>query len=450
MKISDLIQMSLDNLLRRKLRTALTVLGVLIGTISVVIMVAFGIGMSAIDKEIVEASWSMTEIRVRSKNQYSEQENHDTSGYITDEAMEIISRIPHVEDQSPLLGTNVILKQGIWEASVSLIGVKRSYMERMKLGEGALPPENSTELSLIVGNTVITDFVNAKTNKMYYETGVLPDVDYMNKPLYVIFDAQAYYTSKFPSEETNRVKPPKKYLLKAAGVTEGDFQTYTEFSHGVYVDIDLLKPMLKKVFKKNPIPNQPTTKKGKPFKHIVYNEAVVYVDDLDHVKDVQKKISDMGFEAESSMDWIEQSQERSNLIQAILGGIGSISLLVAAIGIANTMMMSIYERTKEIGIMKVLGCDMMKIRDMFLIESGFIGFIGGTVGIFFSYIIAFIINHSQIGAVITYEAGSRIARIPIWMPPVAIFFAVLISMLAGLFPSLRAMKLSPLSALRNE
>ena len=80
------------------------------------------------------------------------------------------------------------------------------------------------------------------------------------------------------------------------------------------------------------------------------------------------------------------------MIQADLGGIGAVYLLVAAIGIANTMMMSIYERTKEIGVLKVLGCSLKTIRNMFLIEAGFIGFIGGIIGLILSLLVSVLIN----------------------------------------------------------
>ena len=80
------------------------------------------------------------------------------------------------------------------------------------------------------------------------------------------------------------------------------------------------------------------------------------------------------------------------MVQAVLGGIGAVSLFVAAIGIANTMMMSIYERTKEIGVIKVLGCSLRNIKQMFLLEAAFIGFIGGLVGNILSFLISFVIN----------------------------------------------------------
>lgn len=207
--------------------------------------------------------------------------------------------------------------------------------------------------------------------------------------------------------------------------------------------------MLKKIYKNRLIPDQPTTKKGKPLKYLVYDSAKVYVDDMKNVIAVQKQITEMGYQAESQMEWIEQSKASTNMIQMVLGGIGAVSLFVASIGIANTMMMSIYERTKEIGIMKVLGCDMNRIRDMFLIESGAIGLIGGLTGVIFSFIISIVINALGVAASVSGVEGD-ISRIPLWLVISAIIFAVIIGMLAGFFPSLRAMKLSPLTALRND
>lgn len=80
------------------------------------------------------------------------------------------------------------------------------------------------------------------------------------------------------------------------------------------------------------------------------------------------------------------------VVQLILGAIGAVSMFVAAFGISNTMVMSVFERTKEIGIMKVLGCDIKDIKDMFLYEAGIIGLFGGTIGIIISYIISIIAN----------------------------------------------------------
>ena len=136
------------------------------------------------------------------------------------------------------------------------------------------------------------------------------------------------------------------------------------------------------------------------------------------------------------------------MVQAVLGGIGAVSLLVAAIGIANTMMMSIYERTKEIGVMKVIGCSLKNIRQLFLIEAGFIGFLGGVAGNLLSALISGMINMLVSGDSMGFSGN--ISYIPVWLVMLSMAFAVLVGMLAGYFPAVRAMKLSPLAAIRNE
>jgi ABC-type lipoprotein release transport system permease subunit len=104
--------------------------------------------------------------------------------------------------------------------------------------------------------------------------------------------------------------------------------------------------------------------------------------------------------------------------------------------------------------MKVLGCDIRNIQALFLLEAGFIGFIGGVLGVGFSYILSFVINYFVASSNMIDSMGMGISgdicRIPLWLCPVAIAFAVVVGMVAGFIPSLRAMKLSPLAAIRNE
>ena len=451
MRFLDLLTMSINNLRRRKVRTALTVLGVVIGTASVVVMVSLGIGLNALMMEMYSSYGSMTAIEIYNYGNNGNNGTSDNPLYLTDDTVKEFLRIPHVTSASPVLETNVILKQGVYETNTSINGVTREFMEQIPLGQGKLPDPKSTEMEFIYGNAVVQWFQNSKTGKGYWDTQELPDIDYMNKPMFVIFDTDAYYQSRSGgSGDGTPVKAPKKYLIRTAGVVEGGIDDYNSYAYGVYTDIDQLKTQLKKIYKKNPIPGQPTNKKGKPYSYFIYNQAYVYVDDMENVTAVQKAITDMGFQANSQMEWIEQSQQTYNMIQLVLGGIGAISLFVAAIGIANTMMMSIYERTKEIGVIKVLGCDLRTIRNMFLLESGFIGFMGGVIGVAISYGIGFIMNHFLgIGQIMTGQAGD-ISRIPLWLAAAAVVFAVFVGMAAGFFPSLRAMHLSPLAAIRNE
>lgn len=453
MRFSDLLSMSVNNLRRRKLRTFLTVLGVVIGTASIVVMVSLGIGFNELTMEQIASYGSLTEVTVYSDAMWRGEQGSSEPNYMTDDVIRQFESLEHVKAASPMLGVNVLMRQGVYEANVSLVGVNRQYMENIPLKEGSYPEPGTGELQMVVGNMVPRRFYNSKSknNSFYDDPSTVPDIDFMNRPLFVVFDTEAYYQAQSGGKGENGapVKAPKKYLLPTCGLVEGGVEDWNNYSYSIYVDLDALKARLKQIFKKKPIPGQPTNKKGKPYNYFIYEQAVVEVDDMTQVTGVQKAITDMGFQADSNMEWLEQSQKQSKMVQALLGGIGAVSLFVAAIGIANTMMMSIYERTKEIGIIKVLGCDMGNIRNMFLLESGFIGFLGGVTGILFSYGVSFLINRFLSGRFLVDMPGD-LSRIPLWLSLAAVGFAVFVGMAAGFFPALRAMRLSPLAAIRNE
>ena len=451
--------MSLSSLWRRKLRTILTMLGVVVGTASIVVMISLGLGLQRASMKQIEQYGGLTTITVYSgDNGYyyydggmavSESGSDSNEPVrINDSMIETLSQIEHVEIVSPVLSIYVKAKQGVWEGDFNIRGMSREALEKMniKVAEGTLPTSD-TELQLFYGNTVITNFYNAKTQQYYWETGELPDVDFMGTPMFVIFDTDAYWNYKSGGTDENGAPAaaPKKYVVPACGIMEGGPEDWGENSYYALCDVNALKTQLKKAFKGKNIPGQPTNKNGKPYKELYYDEAYVRVDDMKNVTAVQEQIRALGLQPQSNVEWMEQVQEQSRSIQAALGGIGAVALFVAAIGIANTMMMSIYERTKEIGIMKVLGCDMAAIRNMFLTEAGFIGLIGGTAGLILSYGISAIINF-----VMKEGYYADISYIPFYLAALALVFAVLIGMLAGLFPALRAMKLSPLAAIRNE
>lgn len=218
--------------------------------------------------------------------------------------------------------------------------------------------------------------------------------------MFVVFDVDAYFNSRTDSI----VKPPKKYSLNSAGIIDETMSKNSDYAYTVYTDLELLKVRLKQIFKKKIIPGRPTMKNGKPLPYFVYDSIEVNVDNVKHVKEVLTLLNKSGYQAVGKIEWLEQSEKQSKMIQTVLGGIGAVSLFVAAIGIANTMVMSIYERTKEIGVLKVLGCDM----------------------------------------------GSNISRIPSWLSLAALIFAALVGITAGIFPALKAMNMSPLAAIRNE
>jgi len=465
MRFFDLLRMSSSSLFKRKVRTILTVLGVVIGVASIVVMVSLGLGLRKTQMEQMESYGGLTTINVyegsSSNITYSSggvsvisssgSSSSDDRLYLDDELVETISAMEHVETVSPLLRTNVLAKFGNLECYMNLQGMSAEGLEKqgLEVGEGSLPTDTE-ELSLFFGNQVVMDFYNSKTGEYFYGSEEGPDIDLMNDSIFYIFDMDAYYSSQYPSEGQS-VKPPKKYMIPASGMMAGERDEYKSGCWNVYCNIEALEKKLRQIFKNKPIPGQPTNKNGKPYKELYYSQLYVYVDNIDNVTAVQKQINDMGYEAYSNAEWIQQNQQTLGYVQAVLGGIGAVSLLVAAIGITNTMMMSIYERTKEIGIMKVLGCNLRDIRSLFLLEAAYIGFIGGVVGLGLSYGISVIINKVlNLSTALGMEGETGISYIPPWLALASLGFAVVVGMIAGFFPSLRAMRLSPLAAIRNE
>jgi ABC-type antimicrobial peptide transport system permease subunit len=174
---------------------------------------------------------------------------------------------------------------------------------------------------------------------------------------------------------------------------------------------------------------------------------------MKNVEKVQAQIKEMGFEAYSLNDYLNSMQKTSATLQMVLGGIGAISFLVAALGITNTMVMSIYERTREIGIMKVIGASLSDIRRIFLFESGMIGFIGGVTGLGLSKLASFVLNSLSLNLV-NYMGPmgekSRISIIPLWLALCVIVFSTIVGLISGFYPARRAMKLSALEAIKTE
>ncbi len=494
MKFWDLMEMSCGNLWRRKLRTFLTVLGVVIGTASIVVMVSLGLALNKSTIETMESSGGLTTVYVEPPSSFYNYDDSDSTAEssepegITDSVIEELQSIQHVTLVSPVLQVGLIAKQGNYiNTYLNVIGMSPEALEQLNidLSKGRLPSAGE-ELAFVYGNQVINsfedetaqdDFLDYSYYDFEYEEEETPDVD-LEKPIYYIFDSDAYYetlyndssteyydTDEYDDEsdsedaETTVVTPPKKYLIPVVGIEkksdEEDIYAYSETNYNVYCDVEALVTKLRQVFKNKPIPDQPTTKSGKAYKQIYYTQAYVRVDNMDNVEDVQKTIKALGYNTEWNGEWIVSEQKQYRNIQLILGGIGAVSLFVAAIGIANTMMMSIYERTKEIGILKVLGCSLSNIRTMFLVEASMIGLIGGVVGLVLSEGISWLLNH--FGTVFSEylsggvsETGALVSYIPLWLAGLSLLFAILVGAIAGFFPSLRAMHLSPLAAIRNE
>jgi ABC-type antimicrobial peptide transport system permease subunit len=183
-----------------------------------------------------------------------------------------------------------------------------------------------------------------------------------------------------------------------------------------------------------------------------YGSAVVRVTDPVVLTDVRKRLTELGFGSFSIVDQLEQLRTVFLIMNSVLGLLGGISLLVASFGIANTMIMSILERTREIGIMKAIGAEDREIKLIFFVEAGVIGFVGGVLGALAAWGIDALANRLAYRFILKPQGASFVDffALPPYLWLGAILFAIVISILAALYPASRAARIDPVKALRHD
>jgi ABC-type lipoprotein release transport system permease subunit len=183
-----------------------------------------------------------------------------------------------------------------------------------------------------------------------------------------------------------------------------------------------------------------------------YDTAVVRVADPVQLTAVRRKITELGFGSFSIVDELDQIRTVFLIIDSVLGLLGGISLLVASFGIANTMIMSILERTREIGIMKAIGAEDREIKLIFFVEAAVIGVVGGVIGVLLAWGIDALANRLAYRFILKPQGASFIDffDLPLYLSLGAILFALVVSILAALYPASRAARIDPVRALRHD
>ncbi len=456
MKISDLLAMCFRNLFRRKVRTILTVLGVVIGTCSIVVMMSLGVGLNRSFDEEMASYMDITAISVSVPE--NNQQNRSNVA-LDDRSVEQMRRLDHVKTVVPFLTLNGVaeISSGNYVFSDSITAMDLSMMKDMgyETTEGSLP-DRDQDNAILWGKYTPWQFSDANTGQIpEYSTDEsgeytsAPVVDPMGASYSIsVIRQSSQELSAENSEETaaaessegassGRKETVSSQPIYPIGVLKEDWSHY-ETVYGACISLELGKKLLAEYHAINGIQPDKNT----------YSNIQVNVDSYENVETVEEELKDMGFQTSSALEFREAMSKQARLIQLVLGGLGAISLFVAALGITNTMIMSIYERTREIGVMKVLGCRLNDIRMMFLLEAGGIGFLGGVVGILFSYFLSFILN--LVTSALVEGMSMKISVIPFWLVLLGMGFAIGVGLIAGFSPANRAVKISPLAAIRQE
>lgn len=441
MKSLDLLRLIFGNLSRRKARVALTAIGVVIGTAAVVILVSLAIGLQKSANEQLYGIGDLTQIQVNPS--YGGEVVMSPSGgggkggggldeprLLTNSALDEMRAIPGVESVIPreYIMTGAMLKFQKLEAGVNIIGIGTDDLSAL----GIEASEGTTAL----GRGVIVIGVMIPNN--FYDPFLRPGQDPPTPP--VLMDQQIQMVVSKWDAEGKEIR--KNLSLRVVGVLK---ETRGESDWSIYMPLEQVKLL-----------NEWAMNRRINYNKEGYSQVIVKVSDVEQVLAISEQITEMGFQAFTPQSFVQGINNFYQILQIIFGGVGAIALLVAAIGIANTMAMSILERTREIGLMKAVGATNRNVLAIFLGEAAGIGFLGGLGGVIVGWLAGQAINVIAI-VYLAGQAGSQggvppsvAVYTPVWLPVFALVFSTFIGMLSGLYPALRAATMIPVLALKYE
>lgn len=394
MRTIDILRLSWKNLSSNRMRTMLTVLGISVGIAAIVFLISLGFGLQELSVKKISSISSLTALDVTPAQ---------GSVVLNDASLKDFEKIPNVDKVSPLYSFAGQATTQSKQADIVAYGVNADYfsLQGLKTKTGGIFNDSNTP---IVVSTALAKALDVSEDAL------------MSKDLDII--------GYFPVENSSEVLS-KELKYQVVGIIDDGSSSF------VYLPLKTIQNLLSS--------------------DSVYNSVKVKANSTDNLPGVRTIIESKGYKAVSIADTIGQIYQFFKIIQIVLASFGAIALIVASIGMFNTMTIALLERTRDIGIMKALGVQNGSVRKMFLAESFLISFIGGVVGIlmglFAAKLVNFIIN------ILAKSVGGEPEKLfstPISAILIIIGFSILVGIATGFYPSKRAGKLNPLDALRYE
>ncbi len=398
MKIRDTLRLSAGNLKRNRMRSILTITGVTIGISAIVFLVSLGFGLQNLSIKKITSLDALTTVTVSPGN------NSETK--LTSANVDKFKKIKGVSSISTTYSVPSQLSFGGKTTDSVAYGLNPEFIdvEGLKISEGK-PFSGNDAKEVIVSQSILK-----------------------------VFD----------------IKDPKELLGKDLTVS---FIILDEEGNIKKLDDSLVKQTFKIIGFVNDDKNNVYVSMAhmNSFGIKYYNRAKVKVLDRADLSSVRTEIDALGFTTVSVTDTIKQIDQIFLIVKIVLGAFGMIALLVASIGIFNTMTIALLERTHEIGVMKAIGATDKDVKRMFIFEVAIIGLSGGFLGVLTGIISGFGINLlvNSLASAVGGEPNTLFYT-PVEFMVIAVLFSFLVSTLAGFYPAKRASKLNPIEALRYE
>lgn len=451
MRISDYIEQSFSNLWKMKLRTLLTIFGVMIGIGSLVSMFSFGQGIQDNVTETFNELQLFNYVSVYPRSERNQSipsseepnapEQADRQMQVLDDAfIRDVTEIEGVESAFPEVRFPAMIRFNE-EEKFSLIQVLpadicQSGLMKLRAGRPYSPADSNA--------LIISDSLLRRMKVKEPETVIGQEIEIST----LTVDLSLSNIPNIVSFLSGKGLPfsRKSYLFTIVGVTEK-----MGFAGPMPVRSDVfITPAKSENMKKLSLTSiWDLFQSSKQTKG--YSMVNIKLFSTKYIESVKSQMEDRGFRTFALIDHLEEIKTGFIFLNMFLFAIGMIAITVAALGITNTMVMSIMERYKEIGIMKAVGASDSDVKKIFLFESGTIGFFGGLLGLILGWLVSAIINQ-----IINYFMAKQ--GVPYmdyfsfrwWLVSGAIVFSILISLAAGIYPTLRAARVDPVVALRHD
>lgn len=442
MLFRDYLRTALSNLWKRKLRTALTVFAVVIGAMLVALMVSLGAGAQNFITAQLSSLQAPDVISVQPKmpggmlgmifsatglgGQPQEVQEGQLNPFValkhlTGKDLEQIAALEHVERVDPVI---VVLAR--W---VTLVGQDKHYQVSLE----SLSPGEVKTRGIAAGQSLQeSDRGKAVVSFAYLEVWGLASPEEAIGQEIKVRVSKGFQANPFSKKEPEG----QDYTFEIVGVLQESIATsevVVPYDDGVE---------MARYFNDD---DECYTDQNMGF------AASVTVDDEKNADQVARAIEKLGdYEADTADDAVGELRGTFAVLEGVLSVVGLIALAVASLGIVNTLIMAIYERTREIGVMKAVGASRGTIRFLFTVEAGSIGFFGGLFGVVLAWVVGQIINLVAHATFLSEYPTFRISRFPLWLIVTVLVVSSGVALLAGLLPANRAARLDPVAALRYE